>query len=870
MVQFPVLFSQENKLFTDTTLVYKDSLVADTTKKIRKTSSSAISQQIIHTAIGYRKNDFVNKKVYLVKDAKIIYGDITLTADSIVMNMESGAVFAIGRRDSTGKIVGSPVFKEGTEEFGSKELTYNFKTKIAIIKHIVTKQEGGILNSETTKRMADESLNINRSIYTTCEAPEPHYGVWLNKAKVYPAKKIISGPAYLVLEGVPLPIILPFMYFPIQKSRAAGIIVPRYGQEQQRGYYISGGGYYFPINNYIDLTLLGDLYANGTWMLNTRSTYRKSYKYSGSLSVSYAKNINGHKGLSDYNKSTNYRIDWTYRQDAKARPNSSFNATVNMSSSLYDKNNSYNVSDHVNTQRASSISYSKIWVGTPFNFSMSVNHSQNVRNKTVDLNLPKIDFNVGRIYPLKSKYSTGPSKWYQEIQFQYTASVNNSIHTTDSLLFTSAVWKNMQSGFKHSAPLSFLIRPFKKSTFSISPQIMYSGVMYTQKIHREWKTHYFDRNSAKYVDTLVTDTTRGVFYGQSVNPSISASYSPQIFGLYQFTNPESRLRAIRHVIRPSIGFSFIPVLKGLTTDMYRSVQKDSTGRMGVYSIFEGGIFGTPSASSRSGNLSFSLTNILEAKVIPKNDTTGKPKNTKIIENFGISTSYNIFADSLNWSPVAMSFRTILLDKINIAANSTFSLYGLNKYGGSIGTFYFTQTKKLMRLVNLNTSLDFDLGALLKSGKAGKQQSTSAQTNTPDGLTNPVNNYDGQQNQNTGNLPLEDKGYAKFDVPWSLKVAYNFIYTPTINKPVISQTMSLAGSLSLTKKMQINYQTGYDFARKEITMTSISITRDLHCWDMSLQWIPSGYLKSWSFLIKVKASVLGDLKYERRKDFHDQY
>jgi lipopolysaccharide assembly outer membrane protein LptD (OstA) len=871
MVLCSVLFSQEKKTPVDNTLVIKDSLVADTTLKAKTPSPNAIEQQITFNAAGYRKNDFINKKVYLVKDATVNYGEIILKADSIVMNMESGLVFATGRKDTTGTIIGSPVFKEGAEEFESKELTYNFKTKIGRMKNIVTKQEGGILHSSITKKMADESLNINKSKYTTCEASEPHFYVALKKAKVYPGKKIISGPAYLVLEDVPLPIILPFMYFPIQKSRASGLIIPRYGQEQQRGYYISGGGYYFPVNDYIDLTLLGDLYANGTWMLNARSSYLKLYKYSGSLSFSYAKNISGHKGLPDFSKGSNYRIDWTYRQDTKAIPNSSFNASVNMSSSGYDRNNSYNVSDHVTTQRQSSISYSKTWVGTPFNLSTSVNHSQNVRNKTVSLNLPKVNFNVGRIYPLKSKYSSGSSKWYQELQFQYSASVDNQINTTDSLLFTSAVWKNMKNGFRHEAPLSLMIRPFKKSSLNISPQIMYSGVMYTQKIQREWRPDNFNSDINKVVPAVITDTLRGVFYGQSVNPSISASISPQVFGLYQFTNPDSRLKAIRHVIRPTIGFNYIPVLKGLTTDMYKKVQTDTTGRIAEYSIFEGGIYGTPSQSGRSGSLTFGLTNIVEAKVLPKNDTTGKPKNTKIIENFGITTSYNIFADSLNWSPVNMSFRTILIDKINIATNGSFSLYAIDKQGRALRTFYLTQTNKLMRLTNFSTSVDFDLGQLIKGAKTGKSdQSSSSLVNTSDGFSNRGKSKEVPQNTSTGNLPLDEHGYLKFDVPWSLRLAYNFYYTKPIDKPVIAQTLSLSGDLSITKKMSINYTTGYDFASKQITMTRIGISRDLHCWEMNFDWIPSGYLKSWSFLIRVKASVLGDLKYERRKDFHDQY
>jgi hypothetical protein len=860
------LFSQEGKIVYDSLAIKKKSSVTDTIIKNRNPSPNAVDKQITHTAHGYRKTDMVNKKEYLVGDAKVTYGDIILKADSIVLNMNTGLVFAIGRKDSTGKIVGSPVFQEGSETFQSKELTYNFKSKEGIIKNIITEQEGGFLHSALTKKMEDGTLNISTSQYTTCDAEHPHYAINFNKAKVIPGKKIISGPAYLVLEGIPLPIVLPFGYFPITKDRSSGIIIPRYGEERQRGYFLSNGGYYFIVSDYFDLALTGNLYANGTWLLNAVSNYRRLYKYSGSFSLSYASNINGHEGLPDYSKSTNYRIGWNHNQDAKARPGSRFSASVDMSSSGYDKSNSYVVSEHVNTQRQSSISYSKTWEGTPFNLSTSLNHSQNVKNKTVFLNLPKINFNMGRIYPFKSKYSIGKPKWYQEIQLQYSASVDNQINTYDSLLFTNKVWKNMKNGFRHEIPISFQLRPF--NNFSISPQLMYSGVLYTQKIGRRW---IFNPDYNKVIPTVITDTIMGLFYGQSVNPSISAGFNPQLFGTFMLKKPGSRLQAVRHVIRPSVGFSYIPVLKGLTSDMYKKVQVDTSRRLMEYSIFEGNLFGTPSLSKRSGSLTFSLVNTVEAKVFPKNDTTGKAKKIKIIDNFGINTSYDIFADSLRWSPVTMNYRTTLLGNFNIAANSNFSLYALNKTGQTINTFYYTKTKKLLRITNFSTSVDFDLGELVKGIKSGKKKQT---TYTGSAISENSSNVqainDGTRSGTSGNLPLDKYGYAPFNVPWSLRVAYSLSYVKTLSAPVITQTLALSGSVTLTKKMNISYSTGYDITRKEITMTSLSISRDLHCWDMHLQWIPTGYMKSWQFTIKVKASILGDLKYDRRKDFHDQY
>ena len=870
MVQCSMLFSQEGKVVFDTLLVQRDSIKTDTILKKRTLSSGAIDEQITYSATGYIKEDIVNKKVYLVKDAKVAKGDITLDADSIVLNMESGVVYAIGRKDTTAKVIGSPAFKQGAQSFKGSELTYNFKSKKGIIRNVFTEQEGGYLFSETTKHMDDGSLNINMSTYSTCNATPPHFYIGFNRAKVVPDKKIITGPAYLVLEGVPLPLILPFGYFPFQKKMAAsGIIFPKITETTQLGYGLRDGGYYFAINDNFDLLVKGDMYTNGTWMLNATANYIKRYKYSGNFALNYAKNVTGHKGLSDYTKNSNYRVDWIYNQDSKANPGSRFSASVNMSSSGFDRSNSYIPEQHVTTTRQSSVSYSKTWDGTPFNFSTSLNQSQNVSNKTVSLNLPKVNFSMSRIYPLKNNNRIGKPKWYEELQFQYSASIDNQISTTDSLLFTKEVFKNMRNGFTHQAPLSLQLRPFKN--FTISPQIMYTGVLYTQKYEQIWIPDYFNRDLNTTVPTVVTDTLRGLFYGQSVNPSISAGFSPTIFGMYLF-KPGGRLQAIRHIIKPSVGFSYIPVFKRLTTDMYRTVQTDINGKSKEYSIFDGNIFGTPSLSSRSGGFSFSLVNIVEAKVFARDDTTGKPKKVKIIDNFTMNTSYNIFADSLRWAPVSMSYRTTLFENINFAAGSSFSLYGLDKKGNPIGTFYFEQNKKLMRLTNLTMSLDFDLGKLLKSGKSAKKQAqpSAATGNTANYYSDASRPSDKPGAVTAGSLPLDKYGYYKFDVPWSLRAAYTFYLTKQINKSVITQNLSVSGDLTLTRKTRINYTTGYDLTQKQITMTSIGIVRDMHCWEMNVEWIPIGTMKSWSFTIRVKTAVLADLKYERRKDFHDQY
>ncbi|MGB8490957.1 MAG: putative LPS assembly protein LptD [Bacteroidales bacterium] len=848
-------------------LAKPDTVIADTispgTKQI---SPNAIDKQVIYSCEGVKRNDLVNKRAILTVNADVKYGDMEIKADSIVFNMATNTVFAAGRKDTTGKITGKPVFTQGGQEIESDSILYNFVTRKAIAYRIMTKQEEGLLHSQVTKLLEDGTSNISRSTYSTCDLDPPHFYIDLPKAKIYPGKKIISGPGYLVLEGIPLPIAVPFGFFPIQTKRAAsGILIPKVGEEQLRGYNLTDGGYYFAINDYFDLALKGSIYTNGTWLLNAASNYDKRYKYNGQFSFSYANNISGHKGLKDYSKTTNYKLGWTYTQDAKAHPGSSFSANVNMSSSGYDRTNSYNVQDHVQTQRQSSVSYSKTWEGTPFNLSMSMYQSQFVPTKTISMDLPKLNFNMNRIYPLKGRNQTGTTKWYQELQLQYTASLDNQINTYDSLLFKKETWSNLRNGFQHQIPVSLQIRPFRN--FSISPSLTYTGVLYTQKYNQTWVADYRDPELNTTVSTIVRDTTRGVFYGQALNPSISASFNPQIFGMYTFS-PDSRIQAIRHVMKPSVSFSYVPSLKGLSTDFYRQVQYDTAGHIKDYSIFEGSLFGTPSQPTRNAVVSFNLTNIVEAKVFARNDTTGKPKKVSLIDNLGINTSYNVYADSMRWAPVTMGLVTRLFNNVGISAQSRFSLYGINEKGLPVAKFALMENRKLMRLTNFSLSLDFDLYQLI-SGNKNKQT-----PETPGPTAAPVMGQDqaaGSASRNqlqTSNF--DQYGYEIFNIPWSMRVSYRFEYSKPAFDPVFSQTLAASGNVTLTKKFAITYTTGYDFTRNEITMTNIGITRDLHCWTMSLNWVPNGTMKMWNFTIRVKASVLSDLKYERRKDFHDTY
>jgi lipopolysaccharide assembly outer membrane protein LptD (OstA) len=843
-------------------LIPNDTITSDG----RRISKDAVDKDITYKATGYIKTDLINHKVFLVEDAQVNYGEIELKADSIVLDMETNSVYATGRPDSVGKLAGTPVFKEGSQEFETKELTYNFKTKKGYGKNTRTEQEGGYLNSKTVKINPDKTIFIDNSTYSTCDAEEPHFGIKLKKAKVYPGEKIVSGPAYLVVEGIPLPAIIPYGFFPMQSKRASGLIIPNFGQENSRGYYLSDGGFYFALNDYFDLKVTGSVYTNSTWLATLGSTYRVRYRYSGSLSFSYANNVNSYKGLEDFSKTTNYSIVWSHSQDSKANPSSRFSASVNMRSSSYDKNNSYSVSDLNTTTRQSSISYSKSWTGRPFNFSTSFNQTQNTKTKMVAVNLPKATFTVSRFYPLKPK-NPKKERWYHDLQMQYTANVDNKINTYDSLLFTNKVWENMDNGFKQEIPVSVSIKPF--NNFSISPQLKYTGVLYTKKTEKKWDPNYIDPEKDAIVPSVIDSTIRGIFYGQAIVPSFSASYSPSIYGTFQFLNPKSKIQAIRHVIKPSVGFSYVPSFAGLSSDMYRTVQSNLNGNITKYSIFEDNIYGTPSLSSRSGNVSFNITNILEAKVFSPNDTTGKAKKIKLIDNLSAGTSYNIFADTCNWADIPVRVSTTVAENVNISANSTFSIYAINSKGYKTKDFAFHQGQGLARMTGFTLSIGFDLAKLIsgKSDKQGGQSNTGnrAEANDSKGDQHSMNNSQQPVANN-----VDEFGYTDFNMPWSMRINYSFNYSKSGLKSTITNGFSVTGDVKLTSKTSFTYSSGYNFVEKEMGNTSFGITRDLHCWQMSVQWLPVGPYKSWSFTIRPKSSILQDLKYERKKDYHEKY
>ncbi len=846
--------------------VPNDTVLTDTIVRpaIPDPSGSGLDAEVKYEAKDSTIFDVVNQKVYMYGEGLVVYKDITLKADYIELDLSNKTVFAKGMPDSVGVIQGKPEFNEGKETFESNRLTYNFESKKGIIEGIVSEQEGGYLHSGLTKKMADGTINISQGKYTTCDAPNPHFYMALTKAKVIPDDKIVSGPAYMVVEDIPLPLIIPFGFFPNQKTKASGILIPEWGEEKNRGFYLRNGGYYFALSDYFDLALTGDLYSNGTWGISARSSYKVRYKFGGSVGLRYYNNKSGDLDIGNYVRSTDYAINWSHSQDAKSSPSSTFSAQVNMSSSSFDQNQSYNEDNYLTTTKQSSISYSKRWAGSPFNFSGSMNQSQNSQNQTVSLSLPKLAFNMNRIYPFRKLSKTpGTSKWYQNIELSYRSNLENKINTYDSILFTSAVFDDMDPGFKHEIPLTANFRPLKN--FSIAPRIQYSGVLYNKSIRKNWEEDYVDPETGLVDPRVIIDTISGIQYAHSFLPAISATYNPKIFGMYQFKNPDAKIVAIRHLMTPTFSLSYVPDMRGIAPNYYDTVQVDTSGRTQVYSYFENRIYGTPSFNGRSGSVNFTLNNNVEMKVRTDSDSTSDFKKIKLLENLQFSTNYNIFADSLNLAPLNFSgYTTVYNGKFKFNFNGSFDPYALSESGRKINTFEYNQTGQLARLTRLSFGLDFTL-----KSKQKKSDSSTPSSQGRDLMSSPDMPDEVRPQQDNLRVPESMyPGYVDFSVPWSLSIRYNFNYSKPGFVSKVTQTLNFNGNISLTPKWKLSVTSGWDFVMKSISYTSLNIHRDLHCWEMRLSVVPFGRRQSYTFGINAKASILKDLKYEKQQNWRD--
>ncbi|MEI6060944.1 MAG: putative LPS assembly protein LptD [Bacteroidota bacterium] len=845
---------------------------ADTVRGEEKTNKFMLSAKIDYASADSLSMDLKKKMAWMYGNASIEYQDIRLKAPVIVIDFDKNTIHAYETKDSLGNSLGTPEFKQGSLTFKSKEIAYNFTTRKGLIQNVITKEGEGYLHGTVIKKMNDSVTNVGRGEYTTCDLDEnPHFSLKYTRAKVISGNKIITGPAYISVEGVPLPLALPFGIFPNKKGRSSGLIIPKYGEATNRGFYLEDGGYYFGLSDYFDLKLTGDIFSRGSWALKPQMSYKKRYKYSGTFSLKYAINILGTKGQSDYQRNRDFFVNWSHRQDPKARPNSVFSASVQAGSSSFNKYNPATVNDYLSNTFSSSVSYD-LRLGNWGNLTTSARHSQNTTTKQVSLSLPDISFGINRIYPFKKKTPTGKPAWYEKINVTYSMNMRNELNTYDSLVFKPDVGKRFTNGIQHTIPVSFGSINILKF-ISWSNGLNYNERWYTKTIRKTWVGDTIISGGVAHYGYVNTDTING--FKTERDYSFNSSLSTTIYGMKQFR--KGPIRAIRHVLRPSVGFSYVPDFGRESLGYWKTVQTDSKGSMEKYTIFapNSSFPGSP-PSQKSGSLNFGLTNNLEMKVRSLKDTVTGTKKVMLIDNFSITTSYDLARDSLRWSNINLSARTTLFKKIQISYASSYSPYGLYRepfYGYTILDYYsnpyynstpgpvintsqYAMNKKILRFINAgwNLSVGYDLKP--KEKKAKKTTPGASNTQELDDI------------QNNPHL------YIDWDNPWTLHADYNFRYTsvPVLTTGLVKhdliQTFRVAGDVNVTEKWKFSMQTGYDFQQKDFAFTQITIYRNLHCWEMRMSWIPYGTQKSWNFQINAKSSLLQDLKLTKKKDFRD--
>lgn len=844
-------------------VISESASAADTLSKPK--NKSVIDQKVTYNAEDSIVMKRQKNKVYLYNNAIITYGEIELKAAYIEYDQQTNQVYAAGVEDSTGTLVGTPVFKEGSEEFEAKTLEYNFKTKKGYIEEIYTEESEGFLHSALTKKVDDETFNLMDGKYTTCDHKHPHYYLALSKAKVVPGDKIISGYSYLVIEDLPLKVLfIPFGFFPMQKKHKSGILFPKYGEERNYGFKLEEGGYYFAINDNMDLQLTGDIYSKGTWGVNSIYRYKRRYKFETNLAFDYRVDKKGDEGFPDYEEQKVFNFRWSHRQDPKANPTSSFNANVNLSSTSYDQLNGRNMAQRVNNNKSSSISYSKNWPGSPFRFSTNLRHNQNSQSESVNFTLPSVNFTMDRQYPFRGKNRSGQMKWYENIQVSYTSNLDNRINTTDSLMFKPEMFDNMQYGFQHKIPVNTTIKFLK--FFNLSPKADYSGVFYPSKIHKYGQAYTTDAGKDDY--RIVTDTIDEFNYAHMVTPSMNLSFNPKVYFTYQMTRQSAKVEAVRHVLSPTVSFSYRPDL-GSMVDKYYDTYLDKDGKEQEYYIYQNGLYNLPSTPGKAASVNFTLGNNLEMKVRTPEDTANATKKIKLLDVLNFSTSYNLYKDSMKWSVLRATGRTKLFkDKVNLDFNFNFDPYALNDELVRVDEWEYNKSRKLFRLTNFNFNLNMSLRSQSESGSgSGQGQAGGMRGNF--GHSNMFgDDPNGEAEQAYEDYMNTLPGYVDFDIPWNLSLRYKFTYTKPKLTSDISQTLRASGNVSLTKNWKIGFSTSYDFEENKLAATTVDIHRDLHCWEMHFNWVPIGNYQSYNFRINVKSSVLQDLKYTKQKSWRD--
>lgn len=812
--------------------------------------------------------DFSNgrKVIYYYGDIKVDYGNMSIKADYMRYDVDEGVVYASGLPDASGVVQGKPEMNDNGTTYKMDEVYYNFKTRKARIKNVITTQQDGILHGSKIKMMPDKSMNIKNGRYTTCDCEHPHFYLNMTTAKVVtePKQMTVFGPAYAVLEDVPTPLVLPFGFVPKMATRSSGILIPTYGEELARGFFLQGLGYYFVIGEHWDIAATGDIYTMGSWAVRLDSRYRKRYKHNGGFNISYSHDQVGEKDSPDFMSTNNFKIRWDHSQDPKARPGTSFRASVNFSSPSYNKyDGNSTIDDRLESQASSSISYSKTWTGTPFSLSVNMLHSQNMRDSSYSFTLPNVTFTMNRIYPFKRKEMVGKEKLYEKIAFSYKATIDNKIAFKAAEFGQPDFWDKMQNGVKHD--FSINLPSFSLFKYiQVAPTVSYGMNWYFRDIEKKYNYE------TQQVETVQSDAFST--FGVSQNFSAGLSLNTILYGMFNF-GKWSKVQAIRHMVTPSLSFSYRPDMRFPANGTRTLTYLDQNGimREQMYNRFEGSLY-APSTSGQSATMSFNIGNNLEAKVMDRQDTTGTgTKKIKLIDQLSLSGSYNFLADSMKLSNINVTLSTNLFQNLSINGNLNLDPYAINERGQRIAQFncVYGNWYELVRLTNASLSMRYRFQGTGSSGSGGSSGQNSGSGSTYERIyTDPV----------TGEyIPGGWTYYMPPDVPWSVDLEYIYSYSRSYNyandvlKTVHNhtQTLGVTGQIRLTPALNVNLRTGLDLTRLELTTTELSATYDLHCFQISFSWVPMGQWQRWSFRINAKASALADLlQFRKNASFWD--
>ena len=829
--------------------------VSDTIKKdTLKTKKALLEGKIKRTAVGYEKINQKKKQMTLYDKAELYYQDIELKAGIIVMNYEKNEIYAGRLKDSTGKYTQLPVFKQGANVIEPDSIRFNYKTKKALVWNSRTEQNDFRIKAEITKRENDSVYFMKRARFTTSkDVDNPEYYFQTSKVKFVPGKKVVVGFTHMVIANVPTPIALPFAFFPMSETSQSGIIMPTFNDTRLRGYSLQNGGYYFALSDNYDLALLGDYYTNGSYALRAESSYAKRYKFSGNVNIRFENLISSERGYPDYSKSNIYNIQWSHSKDQKSNPNSRFSASVNLGSSTYFQQsiNQINNNSTLNNTLSSSISYSKTFNSVPqVNMSLSATHSQNTQTQTINMTLPSLQVSVDRIFPFAPK--EGIKKGVlKNINLQYSLKGDNRIATTDEFFFKPQMFKEAQSGFQHSIPLSTNFKIFKY--FSASATANYNEVWYLKTNKKS-----FDVLTNKVIDTNVNGFDAFRTY------SFSSSLGTTIYGTFNFGD-KKRIQSIRHVMAPKVSFSYTPSFEKYF-DTYAS---DGSGTIiKKYTRFEKGIYGRPELGN-SKMVSFDLSNTFEAKVTDSDSTKTEPKKIMLLNNLNFHTDYNATSDSLRWSPLRISGGTTFFNnKMNVNFATTLDPYAIDNSGRRINTFNVNNGGSLFRMTSSNMTLNYSLSSKDGDEKDKKNDQGERNGGRSDDLYGTNTDFSDRRKSQFDDENKDKKEevteFFKSKLPWDLTMAYSLTYSNSNREnKIIGNTLSLSANVDLTPKWKIGASSGYDFVQHGVTYTQLRFERDLLSWRMDFNWQPFGDNAFWGFFIGIKSGVLSDIKWEKR-------